>query len=54
MGWKSLPTTTVTFENCKVPKKNLLGKEGFKYSMMAMDSGRVNIGNCLKYYFLNR
>lgn len=35
MGWKSQPTTTVSFDNVKVPKENLLGKrgEGFKYAL---------------------
>lgn len=25
MGWKSQPTTTVSFDNMKIPKENLLG-----------------------------
>lgn len=50
MGWKSQPTTMVLFEDCKVPKANLLGREGFKYAMMGLDGGRINIGiyQCLK------
>ena len=27
MGWNSQPTAQVIFENCKVPIKNLIGKE---------------------------
>ena len=35
MGWNSQPTAQVIFENCKVPIKNLIGKEGdgFKIAM---------------------
>jgi alkylation response protein AidB-like acyl-CoA dehydrogenase len=36
----------VIFEDCKVPKSNLLGKKGmgFKFAMMGLDGGRINIG----------
>lgn len=48
MGWHAQPTTTVTFENCCIPRANLLGEEGsgFKYAMMALDAGRLNIAAC--------
>jgi alkylation response protein AidB-like acyl-CoA dehydrogenase len=38
----------VMFEDCKVPKENLLGQKGsgFKYAMMGLDGGRVNIASC--------
>jgi butyryl-CoA dehydrogenase len=26
MGWRSSPTAMVMFEDCRVPKKNLIGK----------------------------
>lgn len=47
MGWKSSPTTTVMFDDAKVPKKNLLGKkgDGFKMAVKALDGGRVNIAS---------
>lgn len=48
MGWKSQPTTTLYFENCKVPIKNLVGKEGegFKIALNALNGGRINIASC--------
>lgn len=48
MGWKNQPTAMVIFEDCKVPKVNLLGKRGigFKMAMAGLDGGRINI--CLK------
>ena len=48
MGWNSQPTTTVVFDNCRVPAKNLLGNEGdgFKIAMHALDGGRLNIAAC--------
>ena len=48
MGWNSQPTATVNFEDCRVPVANLVGKEGegFRYAMMGLDGGRLNIGAC--------
>jgi hypothetical protein len=48
MGWKNQPTSLVTFENCVVPARNLLGKagDGFKYAMNGLNGGRVNIASC--------
>ena len=48
LGWKSQPTAMVTFENCRVPASNLVGKEGqgFKIAMAGLDGGRLNIGAC--------
>jgi len=48
MGWNSQPTGTVTFEDCRIPAANLVGKEGdgFRYAMMGLDGGRLNIGAC--------
>lgn len=48
MGWNAQPTRLVTFENVKVPQQNLLGNEGegFKFAMMGLDGGRVNIATC--------
>ena len=48
MGCRSSPTAMVMFEDCRVPKKNLIGKqgEGFKFAMQALDGGRVNIASC--------
>ncbi|MBA9027902.1 MULTISPECIES: acyl-CoA dehydrogenase [Bacillaceae] len=45
LGIRSSPTTEIIFEDCKVPKDNLLGKEGegFKIAMMTLDGGRNGI-----------
>jgi butyryl-CoA dehydrogenase len=38
-------TSELVFEDCKVPKENLLGQEGmgFKIAMKALDGGRIGI-----------
>ncbi|HRJ64323.1 acyl-CoA dehydrogenase family protein [uncultured Brevundimonas sp.] len=48
MGWNSQPTAIVAFDDCRVPAANLLGKEGdgFRYAMMGLDGGRLNIAAC--------
>ncbi|NIZ13533.1 acyl-CoA dehydrogenase family protein [Phaeobacter sp. HF9A] len=48
MGWRSQPTAQVQFDDCPVPAENLLGEEGkgFKYAMMGLDGGRLNIASC--------
>jgi alkylation response protein AidB-like acyl-CoA dehydrogenase len=48
MGWNSQPTAVVSFDDCRVPAANLLGKEGdgFRYAMMGLDGGRLNIAAC--------
>jgi len=48
LGWKSQPTAQVNFEDCRVPKANLIGNEGdgFKIAMAGLDGGRLNIGAC--------
>jgi alkylation response protein AidB-like acyl-CoA dehydrogenase len=48
LGWKSQPTTMVTFEDCRVPVANRLSDEGmgFKIAMGGLDGGRVNIAAC--------
>ncbi len=48
MGWKSQPTAQVQFDDCKIPSGNLVGTEGdgFKYAMMGLDGGRLNIASC--------
>ena len=48
MGWRSQPTAQVQFDDCKVPAENLVGTEGegFKYAMMGLDGGRLNIAAC--------
>ncbi len=48
MGWNSQPTAIVAFDDCRIPAENLLGKEGdgFRYAMMGLDGGRLNIAAC--------
>ncbi|HOQ08505.1 MAG TPA: acyl-CoA dehydrogenase [Syntrophomonadaceae bacterium] len=45
MGIRSSATYELVFDNCRVPKENLLGKEGegFKIGMMILDGGRNGI-----------
>ncbi len=45
LGIRSSPTTEIIFEDCKVPKENILGQlgEGFKIAMMTLDGGRNGI-----------
>lgn len=46
MGVRGSLTTQVFFEDCRVPKENLLGGEGagFKQAMITLDGGRIGIG----------
>lgn len=46
MGWKTSPTRELVFENCLIPKENLLltEGEGFKVAMGGLDRGRIAIG----------
>jgi alkylation response protein AidB-like acyl-CoA dehydrogenase len=46
MGIRASSTTSVHFENVRVPAANLLGEEGkgFKVAMMVLNSGRTGLG----------
>jgi len=48
LGWNSQPTAAVIFEDARVPVANRLGAEGagFRFAMMGLDGGRVNIAAC--------
>jgi alkylation response protein AidB-like acyl-CoA dehydrogenase len=48
MGWNSQPTAIVQFDDCRVTAENLMGQEGhgFRYAMMGLDGGRLNIAAC--------
>ena len=45
MGWNSQPTRQVIMDEAEVPAENLIGQEGdgFKFAMMGLDGGRLNI-----------
>ena len=46
MGIRGSSTCELIFEDCKIPKENLLGEvgKGFKIAMMTLDGGRIGIG----------
>jgi butyryl-CoA dehydrogenase len=46
MGLRGSDTATLNFEDMRIPKENLLGKEGegFKQFMITLDGGRISIG----------
>ncbi|MFC3559708.1 acyl-CoA dehydrogenase [Pedobacter jamesrossensis] len=45
LGMRASETTEMIFDNCRVPKSNLLGNvgEGFKQAMKVLDGGRISI-----------
>ncbi|RZK50446.1 MAG: acyl-CoA dehydrogenase [Pedobacter sp.] len=45
LGMRASETTEMIFDNCRVPKANLLGNEGdgFKQAMKILDGGRISI-----------
>ena len=47
MGIRASYTYELVFENCRIPKENLLGQEGqgFKIAMMLLDGGRIGIAS---------
>ena len=46
LGWHASPTAQVIFDNVRVPVENRVGAEGdgFRFAMMGLDGGRLNIG----------
>jgi alkylation response protein AidB-like acyl-CoA dehydrogenase len=47
MGIRASATTELIFDNCRVPKENLIGKEGagFLVAMKTLDSSRTGVGS---------
>jgi butyryl-CoA dehydrogenase len=45
LGIKASSTTELIFEDCRIPKENLLGQlgDGFKIAMQTLDGGRIGI-----------
>ena len=48
MGWRSTPTSEIVIKNCRIPKENLLGREGdgWDISMRTLDVTRPGVGSC--------
>ncbi|MEO1045181.1 MAG: acyl-CoA dehydrogenase family protein [Pseudomonadota bacterium] len=48
LGWHSQPTRQVILDDVRVPATNRVGAEGdgFRFAMMGLDGGRLNIGAC--------
>jgi butyryl-CoA dehydrogenase len=46
LGLRASDTRQISFDNCRVPAANLLGKEneGFKIALKTLDGGRIGIG----------
>ncbi|KPJ50806.1 acyl-CoA dehydrogenase [candidate division TA06 bacterium DG_26] len=46
LGLRGSITSELVFEDCRIPKENLLGQEyeGFKIFMQTLDGGRISIG----------
>jgi alkylation response protein AidB-like acyl-CoA dehydrogenase len=46
MGIRASATVELIFENCRIPKTNMVGKEGegFKIAMVVLDGARIGIG----------
>ena len=46
MGMRASETCELIFDNCRIPKENLIGVEGegFKQAMQILDGGRISIG----------
>ncbi|MCG4584336.1 acyl-CoA dehydrogenase [Anaerosalibacter bizertensis] len=47
LGIRGSATTELIFQNCRIPKENLLGEEGkgFKIAMATLDGGRIGIAS---------
>ncbi|MBI3328495.1 MAG: acyl-CoA dehydrogenase family protein [Nitrospinae bacterium] len=45
LGYRGLDTCELIFEDCRVPRDCLIGKEGegFKYVLNALEAGRINV-----------
>lgn len=46
MGIRASATAELVFDNCRIPRANMLGKEGegFKIAMVVLDSARIGVG----------
>ena len=48
MGWNAQPTAQINFDGVRVHDSNRVGQEGegFRFAMMGLDGGRLNIASC--------
>ncbi|WP_333586224.1 acyl-CoA dehydrogenase family protein [Phenylobacterium sp.] len=48
MGWNAQPTAQVHFDGVRIPADQRIGQEGegFRFAMMGLDGGRLNIASC--------
>ncbi len=46
MGMRGSPTASLTMEDCKIPKANIIGEvgDGYKQALMTLEGGRISIG----------
>lgn len=46
MGMRGSPTASLTFEDCHIPKENILGEvgAGYKQALITLEGGRLSIG----------
>jgi len=46
LGMRGSPTASLTFEDCKIPKENIIGEvgDGYKQALMTLEGGRISIG----------
>ncbi len=46
MGMRGSPTASLTMEDCKIPKENIIGLEGegYKQALTTLEGGRLSIG----------
>lgn len=47
MGMRGSPTASLTMEDCRIPKENLIGAEGegYKQALTTLEGGRLSIGS---------
>jgi alkylation response protein AidB-like acyl-CoA dehydrogenase len=46
MGMRGSPTASLLFEDCRIPKENIIGEvgDGYKQALMTLEGGRISIG----------
>lgn len=47
LGMRGSPTASLTFDNCRIPKSNIIGEvgEGYKQALTTLEGGRISIGS---------